>query len=181
MELPRLISFVSNVIFFGQDVISDPYLLIAAMSINSNSTTSADITEIRKLILGSISRFSKVPSWTFVPWGKIMSLQILLNLSNTRPMDLFKLDDPDMTLTPFSIKLEMLPTKYLSQCKPKVSAELPYAFIEFDDLILQADNLTPFLFDPTTSTLKSEVMHYTLRFDTTSTPILSTKGLAFGY
>ncbi|MBK7232779.1 MAG: hypothetical protein IPH93_11095 [Saprospiraceae bacterium] len=50
----------------GQDVISDPYLLIAAMSINL--TVLPLLTSLKsETYPGSISRFSKVPSWTFVP------------------------------------------------------------------------------------------------------------------
>ncbi len=48
-------------------MITDPYLLIAADVNNSKSITSADIAEIRKLILGTVSEFAKVKSWTFVP------------------------------------------------------------------------------------------------------------------
>ncbi|NOT36155.1 MAG: T9SS type A sorting domain-containing protein, partial [Saprospiraceae bacterium] len=51
----------------GKTAITNPYLLLAADVNGNSSITSADIAEIRKLILGSISEFSKVQSWTFVP------------------------------------------------------------------------------------------------------------------
>ncbi|MEP7196438.1 MAG: HYR domain-containing protein [Saprospiraceae bacterium] len=51
----------------GKVSINNPYLLIAADVNNSGTITSADISEIRKLILGTIPEFTKVQSWTFVP------------------------------------------------------------------------------------------------------------------
>jgi len=51
----------------GKSQIADSYALIAADVNASKSITSADIAEIRKLILGTVSEFSKVKSWTFVP------------------------------------------------------------------------------------------------------------------
>ncbi|MEP7198065.1 MAG: HYR domain-containing protein, partial [Saprospiraceae bacterium] len=51
----------------GKANIKSPYELIAADVNASGSITSADISEIRKLILGIIPQFAKVPSWTFVP------------------------------------------------------------------------------------------------------------------
>lgn len=51
----------------GKELINSPYKLIAGDVNNSKSISSADIAEIRKLILGTISEFSKVKSWTFVP------------------------------------------------------------------------------------------------------------------
>ncbi|MEO6690938.1 MAG: cohesin domain-containing protein, partial [Saprospiraceae bacterium] len=50
----------------GKTMITSPYRLIAADVNNSGSVTTADISEIRKLILGIIPEFSKVKSWTFV-------------------------------------------------------------------------------------------------------------------
>jgi hypothetical protein len=41
--------------------------LIAADVNNSGSVTAADMSELRKLILGLTNEFSKVKSWTFVP------------------------------------------------------------------------------------------------------------------
>ncbi|MBK9270503.1 MAG: T9SS type A sorting domain-containing protein [Saprospiraceae bacterium] len=51
----------------GQQTINSPYKLIAADVNASKSITTADISELRKLILGNINEFSKVQSWTFVP------------------------------------------------------------------------------------------------------------------
>ncbi|MEO6189869.1 MAG: T9SS type A sorting domain-containing protein, partial [Saprospiraceae bacterium] len=51
----------------GKELLNSPFKLIAADVNNSNSITSADIAEIRKLILGVIPNFSKVNSWKFVP------------------------------------------------------------------------------------------------------------------
>ncbi|MBK7810888.1 MAG: HYR domain-containing protein [Saprospiraceae bacterium] len=51
----------------GQKTISSPYQLIAADVNASKNVTTADINELRKLILGNISEFNKVQSWTFVP------------------------------------------------------------------------------------------------------------------
>ncbi len=51
----------------GKSLITSPYRLIAADVNNSGTVTSADITEIRKLVLGIIPEFAKVKSWTFVP------------------------------------------------------------------------------------------------------------------
>jgi len=51
----------------GQAQITSPYKLIAADVNASGTVTAADISEIRKLILGVIPEFGKVQSWTFVP------------------------------------------------------------------------------------------------------------------
>ncbi|MBK9270565.1 MAG: HYR domain-containing protein [Saprospiraceae bacterium] len=51
----------------SQEAITSPYKLLAADVNNSGSITTADINEIRKLVLGNISEFSKVRSWSFVP------------------------------------------------------------------------------------------------------------------
>jgi len=51
----------------GKESLKTPYKLIAADVNNSRTISSADIAEIRKLILGTISEFPKVKSWTFVP------------------------------------------------------------------------------------------------------------------
>ncbi len=51
----------------GKSIIASPYRLIAADVNNSGSVTGADISEIRKLILGITPNFTKVNSWTFVP------------------------------------------------------------------------------------------------------------------
>ncbi|MBK7800580.1 MAG: HYR domain-containing protein [Saprospiraceae bacterium] len=51
----------------GQTPLNSPYKMIAADVNNSGSITAADMSELRKLILGLTSEFSKVKSWTFVP------------------------------------------------------------------------------------------------------------------
>ena len=51
----------------GQEDLNSPYKLIAADVNRSQSITAADISEIRKLILGTTERFKSVPSWVFVP------------------------------------------------------------------------------------------------------------------
>ncbi|MCC6816556.1 MAG: HYR domain-containing protein [Saprospiraceae bacterium] len=51
----------------GKSSISSPYKLLAADVNASGNVSSADISEIRKLVLGITTQFSKVQSWTFVP------------------------------------------------------------------------------------------------------------------
>jgi hypothetical protein len=51
----------------GVDAITNPYYLIAADVNKSGSITSADIAEIRKLILGVTITFANNSSWRFVP------------------------------------------------------------------------------------------------------------------
>ena len=51
----------------GIEALSSPYLMIAADVNQSTTITAADISEIRKLILGQTSAFSRCESWTFVP------------------------------------------------------------------------------------------------------------------
>jgi hypothetical protein len=55
----------------GQSPLNSPYKLIAADVNNSGSVTAADMSELRKLILGLTNEFSKVKSWTFVPSGYV--------------------------------------------------------------------------------------------------------------
>ncbi|MBK9639877.1 MAG: hypothetical protein IPO72_00940 [Saprospiraceae bacterium] len=55
----------------GQTPLNSAYKLIAADVNNSGSVTAADMSELRKLILGLTSEFSKVKSWTFVPAGYV--------------------------------------------------------------------------------------------------------------
>jgi len=51
----------------GQELLADPYLRIAA-DINQSGTISvSDLIELRRLILGSITSFSKNESWNFLP------------------------------------------------------------------------------------------------------------------
>ena len=57
----------------GQEAITNPYLLIAA-DVNATGTiTAADMSEIRKLILGVTSEFKAVQSWTFVPMSYVFA------------------------------------------------------------------------------------------------------------
>ena len=49
--------------------LNNNYKMIAADVIEDQRITVRDISEIRKLILGKISNFSEVESWTFVPQG----------------------------------------------------------------------------------------------------------------
>ena len=51
----------------GKEELNSPYKLIAADVNESKTITSADISEIRKLILGINSEFAKVKSWRFMP------------------------------------------------------------------------------------------------------------------
>jgi trimeric autotransporter adhesin len=51
----------------GIESLDSPYKLIAADVNNTKNITAADVSEIRKLILGVTSQFAKNDSWTFVP------------------------------------------------------------------------------------------------------------------
>ncbi|HMW38900.1 MAG TPA: T9SS type A sorting domain-containing protein, partial [Saprospiraceae bacterium] len=51
----------------GKEMITDPYLLLAADVNSSRSITASDIAEMRRLILGIVPEFRVVKSWTFVP------------------------------------------------------------------------------------------------------------------
>ncbi len=51
----------------GIEELESPYKLIAADVNNSDAITAADISEIRKLVLGINSEFTKVSSWVMVP------------------------------------------------------------------------------------------------------------------
>ncbi|MEP7196588.1 MAG: cohesin domain-containing protein [Saprospiraceae bacterium] len=81
----------------GKALLASPYKVIAADVNNSKSVTAADVSVIRKLILGTISNYSNVPSWEFIPeetifadplapWNysteKQMSLNKILNTQN---------------------------------------------------------------------------------------------------
>ncbi len=50
----------------GIEPLSSPYRQIAADVNNSRSITSGDIVEMRRLILGSTTKFASVPSWRFI-------------------------------------------------------------------------------------------------------------------
>jgi hypothetical protein len=51
----------------GQTVFTSPYKMIAADANKSNTITTLDIVELRRLILGISSEFSNNTSWRFVP------------------------------------------------------------------------------------------------------------------
>lgn len=51
----------------GLTPFSNPYMFVAADVNLSKSITAADLSEIRRLILGIITQFSKVQSWVFIP------------------------------------------------------------------------------------------------------------------
>ncbi|MBK7359443.1 MAG: HYR domain-containing protein [Saprospiraceae bacterium] len=51
----------------GIETLNSGYKMIAADVNNSAAITASDVSEIRRLILGVTSSFSKVKSWTFVP------------------------------------------------------------------------------------------------------------------
>ncbi|MBK6824379.1 MAG: hypothetical protein IPG87_15880 [Saprospiraceae bacterium] len=51
----------------GQQTFDNPYKYIAADANNSGTITAADISEIRKLILGINSKFKQNDSWRFIP------------------------------------------------------------------------------------------------------------------
>ncbi|MBK7226075.1 MAG: T9SS type A sorting domain-containing protein [Saprospiraceae bacterium] len=77
----------------GQEAITSPYLLIAADVNATNTITAADMSEIRKLILGVTSEFKSVKSWTFVPnsyvfadpttpWSAPRTANVMLNAAS---------------------------------------------------------------------------------------------------
>ncbi len=66
----------------GKATLPTPYKLIAADANNNGSITSADISEIRKLILGINSAYTKNKSWRFVP-----SAYVFLDPTNPFPFN----------------------------------------------------------------------------------------------
>lgn len=50
----------------GTEILKDPYKIIAADVNDSKTITSADIVELRKLILGVTNKFAKNTSWSFI-------------------------------------------------------------------------------------------------------------------
>lgn len=56
----------------GIQLFDSPYKFLAADVNASCGITAADIAEIRKLILGTISKFDKTPSWNFIPVASAM-------------------------------------------------------------------------------------------------------------
>ncbi|MBK6698313.1 MAG: T9SS type A sorting domain-containing protein [Saprospiraceae bacterium] len=55
----------------GQQLLDSPYKYVAADANNSGSISAADISEIRKLILGIIPKFNQNESWRFIPKGYV--------------------------------------------------------------------------------------------------------------
>ncbi|HNA64558.1 MAG TPA: T9SS type A sorting domain-containing protein, partial [Saprospiraceae bacterium] len=51
----------------GKELLQTPYKIIAADVNGTHSVTAADISEIRKLILGVQPEFRNAPSWKFIP------------------------------------------------------------------------------------------------------------------
>lgn len=51
----------------GIESFTNSYAYLAADVNQSNTLTAADVTEIRRLVLGVIADYTKVPSWIFVP------------------------------------------------------------------------------------------------------------------
>ncbi|MBX7164231.1 MAG: HYR domain-containing protein, partial [Saprospiraceae bacterium] len=57
----------------GQEEFTDPVQFIAADVNKSKTITASDISEIRKLILGVTSKFTKTPSWWIIPSDHVFS------------------------------------------------------------------------------------------------------------
>ncbi|HRO09873.1 MAG TPA: T9SS type A sorting domain-containing protein, partial [Saprospiraceae bacterium] len=57
----------------GLEALNSPYKLIAADATNDSQISASDLTEIRKLVLGIISKYSKNNSWRFVVKGSYMN------------------------------------------------------------------------------------------------------------
>jgi hypothetical protein len=57
----------------GQEEFRDPVQFIAADVNKSKTITASDISEIRKLILGVTSKFTKTPSWWIIPSDYVFS------------------------------------------------------------------------------------------------------------
>ena len=51
----------------GIETLDSPFKLLAADVNNTKNITAADVSEIRKLVLGVTDRFAKNESWTFIP------------------------------------------------------------------------------------------------------------------
>ncbi len=62
-----------------------PYKLLAADVNRSNTLTGADASEIRRLVLGIVPEFQKVPSWIFVPKEFVFSGNPLDDLNKFIP------------------------------------------------------------------------------------------------
>ncbi len=67
------------------EVLKSPYKLLAADVNRSNTLTGADASEIRRLVLGIVPEFQKVPSWIFVPKEFVFSGNPLDDLNKFIP------------------------------------------------------------------------------------------------
>jgi len=74
----------------GTQVLKDPYQLLAADVNNSQTITTIDLIQVRKLVLGLDTKFASVPSWKFVsknykfpepsnPWKEVMPAVVNVN------------------------------------------------------------------------------------------------------
>lgn len=57
----------------GIELMNTPYKLLASDLNRSRNLTAADVSELKKIILGITSTFTKVPSWIFIPADFIFS------------------------------------------------------------------------------------------------------------
>jgi hypothetical protein len=83
--------------------ISNPHFLAAADVNNSNSITAADIFEIRKLMNGRITNFSKVPSWYIIPKDSVLTNPFLIE-EFAKPIPLH-FEGKDLTVDFIGIKM----------------------------------------------------------------------------
>lgn len=69
----------------GIELLNSPYLIIAADVNDNKAITSSDVLELRKLILGQISQFTKNTSWVFVDKAYVFDEQDDAVLSESYP------------------------------------------------------------------------------------------------
>ncbi len=69
----------------GIEYLNSPYKLIAAYLNRSKNLTAADLSELKKLILGISTKFSKVPSWIFVPADFIFAPNVFPDVNQFIP------------------------------------------------------------------------------------------------
>ncbi|HMG14631.1 MAG TPA: HYR domain-containing protein, partial [Saprospiraceae bacterium] len=67
--------FITNHIL-GKKALNSPFKILAADVNNSKNITTADLVEIRKLILHITDKFTNVDSWQFLPAGTTFASQI---------------------------------------------------------------------------------------------------------
>jgi hypothetical protein len=81
----------------GIEELNSPYKLMAADVNRSGTITAADIAEIRKLIQGNNSKFTKVPSWIFVPKNKVFVPNVVPDINQFIPScDSFEIKDKNI-------------------------------------------------------------------------------------